>query len=198
MSQNFSDRDPYRPTGRKHYNACDAHKTWNFLHHKSGAKDAVVSFEDTPNLEACRFGKGFQRRSLDQIWPNKEEKRVRAWENAIARIKAHQTQRKEFLCSKRNINGNIVTAPASIPAHHERELFQTKRKVSFTDPVSIRDKLIRSKVSKNRFYDPTLSKRPRIKQITPNQNHFSSDIQIGKNDIRSSGTADNFQGHGYE
>ena len=193
---NRAEPDPYRPTGRKHYKTCDEHKSWNFLHHQPSTNTHIVQFEDHPSLQRCRFGKGFQRKSLDQIWPNKEEKRVREWNNAIQRRKEHERTRREFISSKTNINGNIVTS--QIPAANERALFQTKRKITFNDEVSKREQTIRSKISKNRFYDPALSKRPQIKKIIPNQKHFSSDIRIGKNDIKSKGTLDAFQGHGYE
>ena len=133
---------------------------------------------------------------MEQIWPNKEAKRVKEWENAIQRRKDHEKTRRAFLNSKSNINGNIMTS--QIPKENERVIFQTKRKITFDDDVSKRKQQIRSKISKNRFYDPELSKRPQIRKIVPNQKHFSSDIQIGKNDIKSRGTLDNFQGHGYE
>ena len=189
-----TEKDPYRPTGRRHYNSCDVHKSWNFLHHYPH-KNEAIKFEDKPNARNCKFGKGFQRRSIDQIWPNKEENRIKEWENARIRRTIHEHKRKEFLTSKNNINGNLITS--NIPTENERQLFQTKRKIRFDDPISIRDKHIRDKVSKNRFYHPELSKRPQIRKIIPNSKHFSSDIQIGKNDIPSSGTLDNFSGHGY-
>ena len=190
-----SSRDPYRPTGRRHYVTCDEHKAWNFLTHYPH-KNETVKFKDTPNLLDCKFGKGFQRRSVDQIWPNKEENRIKQWENAMKRRTNHELQRKEFLSSKTNINGNIIRSN-EIPKENERSLWDHKRKVEFKDPVSIRNKVIRDKVSKNRFYHPELSKRPQIKKIIPNQKHFSSDIHRGKNDIVSQGVVDAFSGHGY-
>eukprot|EP01084_Bolivina_argentea_P206312 352281_1 len=186
--------DPFRPTGKRHYISADEHKQWNFLHHYPH-KNTKISFKDEPNINKSRFGKGFKRKPLDTIWPNKEKNRIKQWENATKRRILHENKRKEFLTSKNNINGNLLTS--DIPKQNERELFQTKRKVTFNDKMSIRDRCIRDKVSKNRFYHPELSKRPQIRKIKPNMKHFSSDIKIGKNDIKSNGTLDNFIGHGY-
>ena len=79
-----SERDPYRPTGKRHYISDDEHRTWNFLTHYPGS-DNKISFKDSPDLTGCKFGKGFKRRSVDKIFPNREENRIKQWENAIKR-----------------------------------------------------------------------------------------------------------------
>ena len=185
-----------RPTlplsGRRHYNPADEHKTWNFLQHKSGPNDHVIYFCDSPNLKKCRFGKGFQRRSLDQICPNNEEKRIQEWDDAIKRRNKHHDSRNKHLATKINRNGNIIKAQT------EQIARKIHRKAALIDPVLIREHHIRRKLSKNRFFDPLLSDRPRIKKIKPNQKRFSFDIQIGKKDHESQGVLDNFCGFGYE
>ena len=177
----FVEKDPYRPTGRRHYNL-ENKNSWNFLtHYPHNNKN--IQFKDKPNLNKCRFGKGFQRRPLNDIWPNKEENRVKQWENAMKRRANHEQTRKEFLSSKNNINGNLIKC--NIPKEKERPLFQSKRKEFIKDSVCIRDKHIRDKVSKNRFFHPKLSKRPQIKKITPHRSPNSGSV------------LDAFSGHGY-
>ena len=186
--------DPYRPVGRRHYIVNDQHKAYNFLHHYPH-KNESIQFKDAPNFEKAKFGQGFQRRSMEKIWPKKEENRIKEWEDAMKRRIKHEAKRKQFLATKNNINGNLLTS--DIPQQNERNMFQQKRKVTFTDKVSIREKSIRDKVSKNRFFNPELQNRPQIKRIIQNRQHFSSDIEIGKNDMKSNGMLDAFCGHGY-
>lgn len=191
---NVREQDPYRPTGRRHYEMNDEHKAWNFLQHYP-CQTKSIQFIDSPNAANCRFGKGFQRKPLQKIWPDQEKKRVREWENALRRRSLHEEQRKQLLTTKNNVNGNLLTA--EIPQENTRELFLRKRKIVLNDAVSVRDKQIRDKVSKNRFFHPELSKRPQVRKIDRDEKQYSSDIRIGRNDLESNGTLDAFSGHGY-
>ena len=178
--------------GRRHFITNDEHKKWNFLTHYGYNNN--ISFKDEPSLNKCKFGKGFKRKPLQQIWPNYEENRVNKIKIAIQKREKHFKKRQEFLKKISKSNGNILTG--DIPINKTRHIFSIKKKPNYDANTFNRDKLIRDKISNNRFFSEKLKNRPMIKKIKYEPKKYSSTFILGKKDIQSNGVLDAFIGHG--
>ncbi|ETO27403.1 hypothetical protein RFI_09729 [Reticulomyxa filosa] len=102
-----------KPQGRKRCDVKDNNKSRNILmHYPFQPTNHVLLTQKTinskPSLKETKFHKGFQRRQINDIWPNFEQKKAKQREQAELIRENHEIKRRDFLQTKMNANGNTI------------------------------------------------------------------------------------------
>ncbi|SPQ93626.1 unnamed protein product (mitochondrion) [Plasmodiophora brassicae] len=172
--------------GRRHYQVQDEIHRWNYLMHHDNSS-SISEFAPPKGLRETKFLKGFNRRSVDQIWPNKKMDACKVEQERLKKLERVEERRKVLQEMNKRKGNPITDLPR--PRPEGKKMFP-----STPTPEQVQETLNRNRTSIYRF---AISDRKKKLHENRNVKQSASVIGFGRRDIPSRGVLDNFTGHGY-